>query len=452
MNLPPARSWDYADAHAAPYSTPELRRQESNVSAPVESVVIYPTRTHEELSDQEDDVLMEEEEERERERVREESLSVQADKQEEMEDHGAGDAMAIMAAVAMAQLSGKKTPVGVESPATSPRKMAHISPSSVFATAEIRVHDESGGPKRKMESESRLPFKKRRSSVAEEESKDAKSEEKPSMESRNPSPIMPQRGEEADSTAKAPRRVSPTPNSSSYYEHHPEQHPYARQGSPSHHHYHHHEHTPYQAPHPHGYPHYHERSYSGHRSRAPPPHHYYGRAPSSAPRYPHHYGAPSPHHYHHPGTRSPQETSRVPISPPKMYERGQSAASSPMVPLYEELVRTSGLPKSLSFRKICSRCGKTRGEHGELGFGNKCVFQECGKCMAGLHVHKKAGQPMGILCQLTVDEGATAGAASAYERKIKDLAVRADLQKEMRRRQDGDSMAADDGREAPTTA
>jgi len=116
-------------------------------------------------------------------------------------------------------------------------------------------------------------------------------------------------------------------------------------------------------------------------------------------------------------------------------------------------MRTSGLPKSLSFRKICSRCGKTRGEHGELGFGNKCVFQECGKCGAGVHVHKKNGQPMGILCQLTVEEGATAGAASAYERKIKDLAVRAEMQKEMRRRQDEDSVAVDDcGREAPATA
>lgn len=126
--------------------------------------------------------------------------------------------------------------------------------------------------------------------------------------------------------------------------------------------------------------------------------------------------------------------------------------SSPLVPLYEELVRTSGLPKSLSFRKICSRCGKTRGEHGELGFGNKCLFQECGKCGAGLHVHKKAGQPMGILCKLTVEEGATAGAASAYERKIKELAVRADLQKEIRRRQDEESMADDCGRDAPATA
>ena len=100
---------------------------------------------------------------------------------------------------------------------------------------------------------------------------------------------------------------------------------------------------------------------------------------------------------------------------------------------YEEIVRSCGLPKSLSFRKICSKCGKTRSEHGELGFGNKCVFQECGKCQAGVHVHRKAGQPMGILCQLTVLEGAKPGAVSSYERKIRELAARAEVQKEIQR-------------------
>jgi hypothetical protein len=93
------------------------------------------------------------------------------------------------------------------------------------------------------------------------------------------------------------------------------------------------------------------------------------------------------------------------------------------------VIKSSGLPKALSFRKICSKCGKTRGEHGELGFGNKCVFQDCGKCGAGVQMHTKAGSPMGILCRLTVDEGATPGAATTYERKIRELAARAELQK-----------------------
>lgn len=73
---------------------------------------------------------------------------------------------------------------------------------------------------------------------------------------------------------------------------------------------------------------------------------------------------------------------------------------------YEEATRNSGLPKTLSFRKICSKCGKTRAEHGELGFGNKCVYQECGKCGAGIQIHTKNNVPMGILCSLTVEQGA----------------------------------------------
>jgi hypothetical protein len=101
----------------------------------------------------------------------------------------------------------------------------------------------------------------------------------------------------------------------------------------------------------------------------------------------------------------------------------------PIVNCYEDAIKNSGLPKALSFRKICSKCGKVRGEHGELGFGNKCVFQECGKCGAGIEMHAKANCPMGILCQLTEEEGATPGAAAAYERKIRELAARAEVQK-----------------------
>ena len=36
---------------------------------------------------------------------------------------------------------------------------------------------------------------------------------------------------------------------------------------------------------------------------------------------------------------------------------------------------------------------------------------------------------MGILCSLTVTQGAVPGATAAYERKIRELAARADLQK-----------------------
>jgi Tesmin/TSO1-like CXC domain, cysteine-rich domain len=103
--------------------------------------------------------------------------------------------------------------------------------------------------------------------------------------------------------------------------------------------------------------------------------------------------------------------------------------------VYEEVTRSSGLPKSLSFRKICSRCGKPRSEHGENGFGNKCVYQECGKCGASVHQHAAAGHVMGVLCQMSVQEGAVAGAAACYDRKIRELAKRADLQRGHRLRQ-----------------
>lgn len=89
------------------------------------------------------------------------------------------------------------------------------------------------------------------------------------------------------------------------------------------------------------------------------------------------------------------------------------------------------LPQPLSFRKICSKCGKTRSEHGELGFGNKCVYQECGRCGAGAHVHKKTNKTMGFLCSLTVEDGAIPGMAERYDKKIRDLALMAELKKEV---------------------
>ena len=89
------------------------------------------------------------------------------------------------------------------------------------------------------------------------------------------------------------------------------------------------------------------------------------------------------------------------------------------------------LPTPLSYRKICSKCGKTRSEHGELGFGNKCVFQECGRCGAGIQVHKKNNKLMGFLCTLTIQEGALPGLSARYDKKISDLAVMATLKREV---------------------
>ena len=123
---------------------------------------------------------------------------------------------------------------------------------------------------------------------------------------------------------------------------------------------------------------------------------------------------------------SPLETSSP---PPQLY----FGAHRPYFPYYTHKPDVQGLPKSLSFRKICSKCGKTRGEHGELGFGHRCVYQDCGKCGAGVQMHVKRGVPMGVLCCLTEKDGATPGQAAAYVRKIADLAARAEIQQRLQK-------------------
>ena len=90
------------------------------------------------------------------------------------------------------------------------------------------------------------------------------------------------------------------------------------------------------------------------------------------------------------------------------------------------------LPKSLSFRKICSTCGRSRSDHGEYSFGNKCIIDQCGKC--GLHkdVHSSAGTQMGFYCNLA-EKGVNVNMAKveAYHRYIQDLAAISKLRKEM---------------------
>jgi len=93
---------------------------------------------------------------------------------------------------------------------------------------------------------------------------------------------------------------------------------------------------------------------------------------------------------------------------------------------------TTNLPKSLSFRKICSSCGRSRGEHGELGFGNKCVYQDCGRCGASIDLHMKFNVPMGYMCHLTMDQGARKGMSVMYEKKIKDLTYEAELRMQVK--------------------
>ena len=76
-----------------------------------------------------------------------------------------------------------------------------------------------------------------------------------------------------------------------------------------------------------------------------------------------------------------------------------------------------------------------RGEHGELGFGHKCQYRDCGKCGADQHWHDKAGQRMGVECRLSVEQGARPGAVVSYDRKLQELAARAELQRDLRHHQ-----------------
>lgn len=135
--------------------------------------------------------------------------------------------------------------------------------------------------------------------------------------------------------------------------------------------------------------------------------------------------APPPNHPCYPPYGSP---------PPQQHQHPRHRHYRTHLQTYKETIRVSGLPKALSFRKICSKCGRTRGEHGELGFGNKCTFDTCGKCGASCKLHslaKPKATQMGILCCLTVEQGGLPGRAEVYDRKIRNLAARAEIQKSL---------------------
>jgi hypothetical protein len=93
----------------------------------------------------------------------------------------------------------------------------------------------------------------------------------------------------------------------------------------------------------------------------------------------------------------------------------------------------SQLPKGLTFRKVCSNCGRQRAEHGEFGFGNKCPLTTCGRCGAKAHCHEVNKVPMGVMCTLTENDGAIPGCSNKYEAVLADLAARAEMRAEMSR-------------------
>ncbi len=90
------------------------------------------------------------------------------------------------------------------------------------------------------------------------------------------------------------------------------------------------------------------------------------------------------------------------------------------------------LPRALTFRKVCSRCGRTRADHGELGFGNRCTFTSCGKCGASDDAHNQAGTRMGIYCTLAEVDGANSRLVNKYAKHIEDLAHMAKMKKELK--------------------
>ena len=97
--------------------------------------------------------------------------------------------------------------------------------------------------------------------------------------------------------------------------------------------------------------------------------------------------------------------------------------------------KATTLPKGLTFRKVCSGCGRQRAEHGEFGFGNKCPLTTCGKCGADAACHQSKNIPMGVMCTLTESDGAIAGHSKRYEAMLADLAARAEIRAEMGRSQ-----------------
>mmetsp|Transcript_401 Transcript_401/g.671 ORF Transcript_401/g.671 Transcript_401/m.671 type:complete len:460 (-) Transcript_401:71-1450(-) len=131
--------------------------------------------------------------------------------------------------------------------------------------------------------------------------------------------------------------------------------------------------------------------------------------------------------------RAPHKITEFPIQMAVAHALEQKAKLIPSdaqedIPVFSN----TKLPQSLSFRKICSKCGRSRNEHGELGFGNNCVFEDCAKCGASQKEHEKEGVQMGFHCSLT-ERGspfAKAGMADCYVRKIIEMATMAKLKKD----------------------
>ena len=147
----------------------------------------------------------------------------------------------------------------------------------------------------------------------------------------------------------------------------------------------------------------------------------------------HHYNQPSMHHQ----TLSPQmiRPQFTRFQPPLSQHHNATAKTAPpRVPESSANALVAAnlknkLPKGLTYRKVCSHCGRQRAEHGEFGFGNKCPFTTCGRCGADedLHLKESGLCQMGVLCELTEEEGAKRGTRGKYEAMLIDLSARAEV-------------------------
>jgi hypothetical protein len=82
------------------------------------------------------------------------------------------------------------------------------------------------------------------------------------------------------------------------------------------------------------------------------------------------------------------------------------------------------MPEPLSFRAICSKCGREKAHHSASGgFGDKCSETSCARCTLSKEIHERYQTTMGFFCELTVDQGAPVNASVFYDSKLQALAL-----------------------------
>jgi len=170
-----------------------------------------------------------------------------------------------------------------------------------------------------------------------------------------------------------------------------------------------------------GYPYERYRHHHPYEDQRGDPHQMYHPPPPQQYHHQQHWQARPPQGHAHPKPIRPQFSRHQP-RPPLQSQLTSHTKKEP-----EDIVKK--LPKGLTYRKVCSHCGRQRAEHGEFGFGNKCSFTTCGRCGADEECHKKEGCPMGVMCTLT--NNVKPGVIQQYEATLADLGARAEIRADM---------------------